>query len=171
MLSDPLKNLKMLALRESDIVADLGAGTGHYAILAGKIVTKGKVYAVEIVKDYLITIKQKAKEAHLSNVEIIWGDVEKKGGTRVGDGVVDAVLIVNLFSQLEERDQCITEVKRILKPKGRVLLIDWNDGFSLGGKKALPKNTVLDMFREKGFTIEREIDAGAHQYGMIITRL
>ena len=126
---------------------------------------------MEIVKDYLITIKQKAKEAHLSNVEIIWGDVEKKGGTRVGDGVVDAVLIVNLFSQLEERDQCITEVKRILKPKGRVLLIDWNDGFSLGGKKALPKNTVLDMFREKGFTIEREIDAGAHQYGMIITRL
>src|SRR5205814_1390294 len=131
------------------------------------------VYAVEIVKDFLHTIKQKAKDAHLSNVEIIWGDVEKKGGTKLGDGVADAVIVANLFFQLEDKDQCIEEIKRILKPHGRVLFIDHTSqsSITLVGKKALPKNTALAMFQSTGFALERDIDAGEHQYGMIMIRL
>ena len=90
MFTDPVKNLKFLGLKENAIVADLGAGTGFYSLAAGHIVTKGKVYAVEIVKDFLATIKNKVKEAHLNNVEIIWGDIEKIDGTKIRDGVVDA---------------------------------------------------------------------------------
>jgi precorrin-6B methylase 2 len=86
MFTDPLKNLKALGLREDNIVADLGAGTGYYTLAAGAIVSRGKVYAIEVQKDFLETIKGKAEEAHLNNVEIIWGNVEKIGGTKIGDG-------------------------------------------------------------------------------------
>ena len=40
-----------------EVVADLGAGTGFYSIAAGQMVPKGKVYAVEVVKDFLMTIR------------------------------------------------------------------------------------------------------------------
>ena len=62
MFSDPVKNLKALGLREDNIVADLGAGTGYYSVAAGILVPRGKVYAVEVVKDFLDTIKNKIKE-------------------------------------------------------------------------------------------------------------
>ena len=80
MFTDPVKNLKTLGLRETDIVADLGAGTGFYAIAAGHLVPKGKVYAVEVQKDFLTKIKHKIHEAHLQNVHAIWGDIEKSVG-------------------------------------------------------------------------------------------
>ncbi|MEJ0002237.1 MAG: methyltransferase domain-containing protein [bacterium] len=79
MFSDPLKNLRAFGLREDMIVADLGAGTGFYALAAASLVPSGKVYAIEIQKDYLATIQNKAKEAKVANLECIWGQHRKAG--------------------------------------------------------------------------------------------
>lgn len=172
MFADPVKNLKAFGLKESDIVADLGAGTGYYSLAAGKVANRGKVYAVEIVKDFLATIRNKVKEAHLHNVEILWGNIEKIGGTQIRDGVVDAVIASNVLFQVEDKEQFILEIKRILKPRGRTLLIDWSaDSSVIGLKTAIPKDKAREMFERKGFVLEREIDAGAHHYGMILVKI
>lgn len=171
MFSDPIKNLKSLGLREVDIVADLGAGTGFYSVVAGHMVPKGKVYAVEVVKDYLTTIKNKVKDAHLNNVEIIWGNIEKIGGTKIRDGIVDAVIASNVLFQVEDKEQSILEIKRILKPGGRVLLIDWlAESSGVSSKLVIPKNKAREMFEKKDFVLEREINTGAHHYGMIFIK-
>ena len=170
MFTDPLKNIKMLGLRENNIVADLGAGTGFYSIAAGHIVSHGKVYAVEVQQDFLHTIKNKAKDAHLNNVEVIWGNVEKIGGTKIADGVVDAAIASNILFQTEEKDKFLEETKRILKPGGRVLLIDWSEGSMMKGAVVVPKDKARAMFEAKGFKFEREIPAGAHHYGMILIK-
>jgi len=107
MFSDPIKNLKAFGLHEDNIVADLGAGTGYYSVVVGKIVSKGKVYAVELQKDFLTKIKNKIIEARLSNVEIIWGDVEKIGGTKIADNIVDAVIASNILFQVEDKEKFI----------------------------------------------------------------
>jgi len=120
MFTDPVKNLKALGLDEKNIVADWGAGTGYYSLAAGKMVPKGRVYAVELHRDYLETIKNKVKDAKLENVECLWGNVEKKGGTKIGNHIADAVIASNVLSQIEDRDAFIEEVKRILKPNGKV---------------------------------------------------
>lgn len=171
MFSDPVKNLKMLGLRENDIVADLGAGTGFYSLAVASMVPKGKVYAIEIVRDYLTTIKNKVKDAHLNNVEIIWGNIEQHGGTKIGDGIADAVIASNVFSQVEDKDKFIEEVKRILKSQGKVLLVDWTpDSLGISPKTSVSKSKTSEMFKEKNFRVEKDIDAGAHHYGMILVR-
>jgi len=68
MFTDPVKNLRAFGIREDAVVADLGAGTGFYSVAAGHMAPKGKVYAVEIVKDFLMTIKNKVRDARLNNV-------------------------------------------------------------------------------------------------------
>jgi FkbM family methyltransferase len=170
MFSDPVKNLKAFGLREDNIVADLGAGTGYYAIAAGTLVPRGKVYAIELQKDFLTTIKNKVKEAHLNNIECLSGNVEKIGGTRIGDNVADAVIASNILFQVEDKDGLIEEIKRILKMQGRVLLIDWSESSIMGATAIVPKNKAQEMFEEKGFVLEREIDAGVHHYGMILIK-
>ena len=174
MLTDPVKNLKAFRLKEDSIVADLGAGTGFYSIALSHMVPKGKVYAVEIVKDFLAAIRHKVKEAHLQNVEIIWGNIEKVGGTKIGEGVADAVIASNVFSQVEDKDNFILEIKRILKERGKVLLIDWSDASSSLGPRlgaVIPLNKAREMFERKGFIVERDINPGAHHYGMILVKI
>jgi ubiquinone/menaquinone biosynthesis C-methylase UbiE len=172
MFSDPVKNLKTLALREDDIVADLGAGTGFYSIALGHIIPRGKVYAVDIVRDFLTTIRNKAVDARLNNIEILWGNVEKPGGTLLGDERMDAVVASNVLFQIEDKESFIEEIKRILKPKGRVLFLDWSPESSVFNlKKGIPKDKAFEMFERKGFMLQQDINTGEHHYGMILIKL
>ena len=170
MFTDPVKNLKAFGLREDSIVADLGAGTGYYSIALGTLIPKGKVYAIELQKDFLDAIKNRVFEAHLNNVEIILGDVEKLGGTKIGDGTMDAVIASNILFQVEDKEKFIEEIRRILKLKGRVLLIDWAESSIMSGNTIVPKDKAREMFEKKNFVVDREIDAGAHHYGMILIK-
>jgi ubiquinone/menaquinone biosynthesis C-methylase UbiE len=171
MFSDPVKNVKALGLHEDDIVADLGAGAGYYAVAAGGIVSRGRVYAVEVVRELLSTIKSKVRDAHLSNIEVIWGNLEKLGGSKIRDTLADAVIASNILFQVEDRAVFIDEVKRILKPQGRVLLVDWSEASpGVSVDLVIPKGRAQAMFEEKGFALGREIDAGAHHYGMIMIK-
>ncbi|MEI7709109.1 MAG: methyltransferase domain-containing protein [bacterium] len=170
MFTDPLKNIKSLGLRETDIVADLGAGTGFYSVAAGHIVSKGKVYAVEINKDYLATIKQKVRDAHVSNVEIIWGDIEKKGGTSLRDGIIDVAIASNVLFQVQDKDKFIQEIFRILKKGGKVLLIDWTETSLMAGQSIVSKKNALALFEKHGFVLDVEVNAGLHHYGMILIK-
>jgi ubiquinone/menaquinone biosynthesis C-methylase UbiE len=172
MFTDPEKNLKFLSLREDMVVADLGAGTGFYSIALGAMVPQGKVYAIEVQKDFLTTVKNKALDAGLKNIECLWGNVEKIGGTQIGDGIVDRVVVSNVLFQIENKDKFIEEVKRILKVGGKVLVIDWSDASSLSPKSdvLVPESKAREMFERKGFVFEQDIDAGAHHYGMILER-
>ena len=171
MFADPEKNLKQFGLREDMIVADLGAGSGFYSMIAAKMVPMGKVYAIEIIRDYVIGLQRKAKDAHLQNLECFWGDIEKLGGTKLKDSIVDLVICSNVMSQTEDRERFVAEIKRILKPDGKVLFIEWADGkLFLGPKsnKLIKKEKALEEFSQKGISLLREIDAGDHHYGMIL---
>jgi ubiquinone/menaquinone biosynthesis C-methylase UbiE len=169
MFTNPVKNLKAFAPPENGVVADLGAGTGFYTLALGHLVPRGKVYAIELHKDYLSTIQNKVKEAHLQNVDILWGNVEKMGGTKIRDEVADGAIASDILFQVEDKDTFINEIKRILKPGGRVLLVDWMKSPIFRGA-VVPKEKAREMFEKKGFKLEREIDAGDYHYGMILVR-
>ena len=172
MFADPIKNLKQFGLGENMIVADLGAGTGFYSIAAARMVPLGKVYAIEIQKDFSETVKNKAKDACLNNVDCFCGNVEKIGGTKLKNEIVDAAIVSNVFFQIENKDKFIEEIKRILKNRGKVLVIDWSDTSSIHSnlKKIVPKDKAREIFENKGFIFDREINAGVHHYGMIINK-
>lgn len=171
MFTDPLQNLKAFGLREIDIVADLGAGTGFYSILAARIANRGKVYAVEVSRDFLHTIVAKTKEAKVQNVECLWGNIEKRGGTKIADSIVDKVIASNVLFQVEDKLGFISEIKRILKREGEVMLIDWSNASGIVTENmVVPKLVAKEMFEKNGFVHERDIEAGAEHYGMIFKK-
>ena len=170
MFTNPVKNLKALGLREDMIVADLGAGSGFYTVPLAKMVPNGKVYALEVQNDFLTTIRNKAKEAHLDNLECILGDVEKIGGTKLKDGIVDAIVASNILFQIEDKYKFIEEAQRILKSDGKLLLIDWSPDSKVASRfidGIIPLNNARLLFAQKGFVWLRNIEVGEHQYGII----
>lgn len=172
--SDPQSNLKQFGLHEGMTVADLGSGSGFYTMAAGHLVgSTGKVYSLEVQKELLLKLKAEAEKQHLHNVEIIWANIEKLGGTKLRDRSIDAAIISNVLFQIEDKPVFALEVKRIMKDGGRVLLIDWSESFGGIGPKAsevMTKEKALALFATQGFVSDGTIDTGAHHYGLILKR-
>lgn len=171
MFSDPQKNIAQFGIGHGMHVADLGAGSGFYAIEAAKITGPGgRVYAVEVQKDLLDKLKNSARLAHLTNIEVIWGNVETIGGTRLKDLSVDRVIVSNILFQVENKDNFCLEIKRILKPAGRVLLVDWSDASTISPKSLVSRDLATMYFEKAGFEFESSINAGDHHYGLIFKK-
>lgn len=162
-----------MGLHEGMKVADLGAGSGHYALSVAKIVgDTGRVYAVDVQEDVLIRLKDDAGRHGLRNVETIWGDIEKAGGTMLKDGALDAVILSNTLFQIEKKEQMLTEIKRILKSGGKLLVIEWAGAY--GGMGPHPDHVVSEasaeeLFITNGFHKVKGFRGGPHHYAIVFT--
>src|SRR5580700_10648069 len=98
MFSDPTVNLAKLGLNDGMKVVDLGAGSGFYSIAAARIVGPGgRVYAVDVQKDLLDRIRTNGATEGLRNIEVVWGNAEKIGGTKLREGIADRVIASNIL--------------------------------------------------------------------------
>lgn len=174
MFSDPENNIKQFSLTPGMMVADFGSGSGFYSIAAAKAVApSGKVFAVDIQKGLLEKLKNGARQNHISNIDIVWGDLEHLGGTKLRENSMDAIMICNLFFQIENKDALCLEAKRILRPNSRVMVIDWAGSFGGVGpleKDVISKIKMTELFLDHGFVLDREIAAGAEHYGLIFRK-
>ncbi len=174
MFSDPVKNVEQLSLGHGNHVADFGAGTGVYSFAAAEAVGgDGKIYAVDVQKDLLTKLKNEAHTRGLTNIEIVWADLDKSNGTKLRPMSMDAVIASNIFFQLESKDNACEEIKRILKVGSRVLVVDWTSSFGgLGPEQnaVFDEQRARDLFTKHGFKEDRVINAGAHHYGIIFRR-
>lgn len=172
--TNPEENIKALGIHEGMVIADLGAGVGAYTIpLAERVGETGRVYAVEVQKDFLTNIKNDVVTRGLKNVELLWGDIERVGGTKIKDGAVDAVVISNVLFLAEDKLGLLREARRILKIGGKLLLIDWSDSFNNLGpspKMVVTKDSARAMCEAEGFVLKNEIPAGEHHYGLVMLK-
>ena len=175
MFSDPSHTIAQFELQSGSTVADLGAGTGVLSVLAAQAVGEaGRVYAIEVQKGLLEKLKNHARAARTHNVEALWGDIERRHGTHLRERTVDACIASNVLFQVEHKDSFVAEVKRILKPGGRVLLVDWTDSFNnIGPHKdhIVTESAARALFEKGGFAFMKKIDAGQHHYGMIFRKI
>ena len=168
----PVRNVGAFRIEPGMTIADFGAGSGAYVLaMAEALEGTGVVYAIDVQQDLLRRIKNEATKRALHGVEIIWGDVEKTGGTKLKNESVDRVLISNILFQVEDVSAVFSEAKRICRPQGRVIVIDWTESF--GGMGPHPdavvtKEKALEVAHAVGFALESEFKAGAHHYGVIL---
>jgi len=174
MFADPEKNVRQFYLKEGWRVADFGAGSGAYAVAAAKRVGEtGSVLAVEVQKELVAKVQKYAQEEGVDNVEVLWGDIEELGGSKIADKSVDAVILANVLFQVEDKRGLLSEVKRVLVPGGKVFVIDWTESF--GGVGPQPDMVISlqeakRMLGEAGFASDREFDAGERHYGFAFTK-
>lgn len=175
MFSEPTKIVEQCGIQAGMDIADFGSGSGFYSLSAAKaLMSTGRVYAIDAQKDLLTKLKNHAVKEGVYNIEVIWGDLEKINGTKLRDMSVDIVFICNVFFQFEDKDAPLKEARRVLKPNGRVVFVEWSDSFGGIGPKhnsVFKKDKAIPFFEKFGFHLDREIQAGSHHYGFIFKKL
>ena len=162
-------------IKDGDLVADFGAGSGFFLKILSKTVgPEGRVYACEIQKQLVEKIGDFIRLNNLSNVKPLWCDLEEVNGIKLNNDSLDAGLLVNTLFQFEQKALAIKEIKRVIRKGGVLHVIDWSESFAGLGPRpqdVITKDDAIALFEEQGLMLEREYPAGDHHYGFTVRKL
>lgn len=141
------KLMPSLEIKEGDVVADLGAGSGHHTVRLAKLVgAKGKVYAVDIQKEMIFMLGNRLKKEKIANVTLIH-NTEKD--PKLPAEAIDMILMVDVYHELSYPYEVMTELVKSLKPGGRLVFVE----FRLEDKKV----PILDVHRMSIAQVKKEM--------------
>lgn len=164
-LLPPKTIIEYLNLDKDDTIADLGAGNGYFTLpLAAK--TKNQVFAVDIEPKMLALLKVLAEKEGLANIGYIESDLEH---ILLKDQSVDKVMAAFVIHEMPDPVKALREIKRILKPDGRFLLIEWEAVETAIGppfEDKISSPAMEALLEQNGFTTEI-IQLNERNYGII----
>ena len=167
----PSKAIAALDLEAGDVVADVGAGSGYYAIRLARVVgASGRVYATDIQPEMLALARKKVEAERLSNVELVLG---APADPRLPAASMDLVLMVDVYHELADPQGMLRALKRALKPGGRLVLIEFRKESSWVPIREEHKMSIREARIEleaEGYALDRVIDVLPWQH-IIIFRL
>lgn len=137
--------IENLPVSKNSVVADIGAGTGYYTFRIAQRVPDGKVYAVEIQEDALQYLRNRSKSLELNHVEPIQGGEKSPN---LPENSVDLAIMVDVYHELLYPHEMLKEIKKSLKPNGKLLLIEYRGEDPKVGIKKLHKMTVDQIKKE-----------------------
>jgi ubiquinone/menaquinone biosynthesis C-methylase UbiE len=165
----PREVIEALRLKEGEVIADIGAGSGYFTLrLAHHVGGKGHVYGVDISPDMIRHLNRRISDAGLLNVSTILALPDDPLLPRQ----VDRFLIVDVWHHVENQPAYLALMKKMLKPGGRVAMIDFH-------KKDLPvgppsemkiaREDLLRQMQEHGFRLVEEHTFLPYQYFLVFS--
>jgi predicted methyltransferase len=159
--------MDMLGIQSGKNVADIGAGSGWFTVLAARRVTgSGTVYAVDINPDAIHYIDQRAKKEQLQNIKTI---LSQPDDPHIPADSVDAVLLLKTYHEIAHPVVLLRDLRSSLKPGAKVGIIDRNGN---GENHGVNKAVVVREAAEAGYELRDSQDfvkADGMDYFLIFT--
>ncbi|MBO0949483.1 class I SAM-dependent methyltransferase [Fibrella forsythiae] len=114
--------LAALDLKPTDVVADIGAGTGYFSFRLARAVPQGKVLAVDIQPEMIEYLNNGRKKENVPNVEPILGTITDP---KLPANSVDLALMVDAYHEFSNPREMGIALVRSLKPGGRIVLVEY----------------------------------------------
>lgn len=171
---NPESIVAYFGIKEGMKVADFGCGSGYFTILMGKLAGEnGTITAVDVLNSALETVRAKAKGANLKNIDTVRSNLEIPGSSGLALESQDMVLLANILFQSNKREDIFKEAKRVLKPSGSLIVIDWKkgtNGFGPSDNHRLNPEELRRTVSDMGFQFSDFIDAGVFHFGIIFRK-
>lgn len=156
--------LMALDPKPTDIIADIGAGTGYFARRFAR--HAAKVFAVDI-DEKLLAIARKDAPANLTTV------LASPDDPHLQERSVDIVFFCDVLHHIENRAAYYPKLAQALKPGGRIVVIDfYQKSLPVGPPPSmkLSDQAVIAEFRDAGFTLVKRLDILPYQYFLFFDR-
>jgi ubiquinone/menaquinone biosynthesis C-methylase UbiE len=163
--------LKALGVKPGQTVCDLGCGNGFHTLKLAKMVGPGgRVLAVDVQREMLLLLKERAKEKELSNIELIHSLYHDP---KLPDGKLDLVLMVDVYHEFSHPEHMLRAIRKSLAPGGRIALVEFraeDPKVPIKPEHKMTKEQILKEYTPNGFRLVAEYDKLPWQHLMFFGR-
>lgn len=144
------------------VCIDFGSGTGTFALpLAQYAGNSGKVYAVDNNAEMLGHIRAKNPPP---NLVLVQRDVAQ---TELDDQIADLCLSAFILHEVRQPDNLVAEAFRLLKPQGRLLVVEWKAELESPGppkSRRITREQIEQLFGRAGLSLVEYLDWSINHY-------
>jgi len=163
--------LRVLDIKPGDTVCDMGCGNGFYSLKIAPLVGKrGKVVAVDIQREMLELLKERAAAERITNIRPVLGTLVDP---KLPEKSVDLMLMVDVYHEFSHPEQMLAAIRRSLKPTGRVALVEFraeDPEVPIKPLHKMSKEQIMKEFPPNGFKLVDEFDELPWQHVMFFQR-
>ena len=147
----PDRVIAALELKKGQSIADIGAGTGYFSVRLAKSAAHPKVFAADIEPAMVAYLKDRAAKEKLDNVTPVLAGANSPNLPEP----VDVVLVVDTYHHIGSRETYFRDLRKSLKPGGRVAIIDFKPDSPEGPPKEFrfPIERFRSEMEKAGFTL------------------
>jgi ubiquinone/menaquinone biosynthesis C-methylase UbiE len=162
---NPESILAVAGLKPAMTFVDLGCGNGFFAVPGARIVGEaGRVYGVDADPELIEELRQRAKTEGLKNIILTTGHAED---THPCMQCADMVFMGNVLHDFDDPVRALQNARRVLKPDGVLVNVDWKDEPSPMGPPMSMRFSparASGLIEGAGFTAGRPQDVGIYHY-------
>ena len=166
----PEEVLKAMAIKQGETIADIGAGSGYFAFrFARQVGDSGRVYAVDINSDMVLFMNRKIRDLKLRNVSTV---LSAPDDPLLVDNSINRFFICNTWHHVQNRLNYLTLIKKILRPGGQIIVLDYHKRELPVGPPPEMKMAREDVIKEMesgGFKLAQEHTFLPYQYFLVFT--
>jgi SAM-dependent methyltransferase len=161
----PQEVIQALAPAPDALVADIGSGTGYFAVRLARAVPRGHVYGADIEPDMVKYLAERSRREGLANLTAVQAAASEPRLPRA----VDLVLLVNTYHHIAERPAYFARLRQSLRPAGRVAIIDFLPDAPAGPPRRarIPAASVKEEMERAGYGLVTEHTFLPNQYFLV----
>jgi ubiquinone/menaquinone biosynthesis C-methylase UbiE len=164
----PKETLISLGLTDGLDFADIGCGIGYFTLPAATIIQPANViYAIDPSAEMITEAKKRAEEAEIQHIQFICSEPLD---FKIPNASVDFALLANVFHEISEKEPFLRQISAILRPGGKLALIEWNSRIREMGPPADHRISEEETDRwllEGGFGEYKKMNIGEMFYGRV----
>ncbi len=165
--SSLIRNMK---IKSSDVIADIGAGSGYHVFKMAPLANEGKILAVDIQQEMLNAINAKQNDLGISNIELIKGEEQS---TNLPKNSVDKVLMVDVYHEFSFPKEMLQSIYKALKSNGKIYLVEYRKEDLSVPIKTIHKMTeeqAVKEFEANGFLLKENLTNLPWQHCMVFVK-
>lgn len=162
--------IKNMNIKESDVIADIGAGSGYHVFKMAPLVSKGMIYAVDIQKEMLEAMAFRIEDNDIKNVVLVEGT---EHSVNLKPNSVDKILLVDVYNEFDFPKEMIVSIKKALKKDGELYLIEYrgeDDAVPIKKVYKMTEEQAVKEFKIAGFKLRENISNLPWQHCMIFVK-
>lgn len=135
-------------LKNNAIIIDIGAGTGFFAKEFAKKIPNGKLFAADSSKMMIEWMKTNLDEKNITPILCSESEVP------LDDEIAELIYTINVHHELLEPEKFLKEALRLLKPNGKIAVIDWKKTETKDGppiEKRISEETIKNQLINVNF--------------------